>query len=449
MAGTRAVVVALVLATTLQVPTGASAVPSRPGGAVAVPSRKPAAPAHPSGPTRINDVDGDGRVDIVGLDEGSEGAGRVGGVRVLFASGKVQTITREQLGDPVMTDTQFGAGFTVADLDFDGYADVLVSDWTMDGYRGVVWAIRGSADGISADRVIVIARGTEKHPIGSSLAFVPEPQPVLAVGVPSSPDDGPGGVMLYRVGPTGRLGAHRYVTLGSPGITRAVGGGSTFGRTMASAGDLLVLGASDTGPRDASGSAWVFQLLPGLKYWVTRVAQDRWGLPGRPEDLDQFGTDVSVVDDTVAVSVPGETVRGARLKGAVEWFRVERTGHGLRIHPGRLISTLDSGQQPEIDPIEGRGAQVMVGPLCPGGYAVVINAGPVAIPLDASSDCRPQLPSGIAFTLLRGQSGVDRPAVLKDDTFTVGTLPDTSSLEAASDLLDWSADHAAFAAPAA
>jgi hypothetical protein len=435
---------ALALLTLPGPPVPAAAAPHTP----AVASALPAAPEHPTGPTRINDVDGDGRVDVVGLDVGSEESGRPGGVRVLFASGKSQTITRAQLGDPPMEDTMFGEGFTVADLNFDGYADILVSDWTMADYSGVVWAIWGSAQGISIDRVSILAKGTAAHPLGTSLAFITEPEPVLAVGVAGAPNDGPYGVMLYRVEPSGRLGAHRYLRMGSPGIASGGNPLAQFATVTASAGDLLVLGAADGGPRDASGTVWVLQLLPGLTYWATRVDQDRWGLPGRSEALDRFGEDISVVDDVVVVSVPGETVHGTKLKGAVQSLRVERTGHGLRIHPGRLITALDSGQKTVLDATR-RGTEVMVGVLCPNTYGVVINAGPVAVPLEKGSNCSPQLPSGTAFTLLRDGKGVDRPAVLQESTFTIGTPPDASQLETGSDSHTWLATEAVFAEPAA
>ena len=93
--------------------------------AVAAPTALPSRPAAPrTVPTRINDVDGDGRVDVVMLDAGKGQYGdgeseqekaenRIGGIRVLFADGKVQTVTRDHLGLPPFNNSRFGAALTV------------------------------------------------------------------------------------------------------------------------------------------------------------------------------------------------------------------------------------------------------------------------------------------------------------------------------------------------
>jgi hypothetical protein len=438
MTRTRSILV-LVVAVALAGPAATvSATP--PASPVPLPSPAPAANPAPKHATSVNDVDGDGAADLVGLVSGQ-------GVRVLYANRAPQTVTREQLGDPEAEDTVFGGGFTVADLNADGYADILVSDWTMNDYRGVVWAIWGSADGISAKHVTVLLKGTDhQHPVGSSLAFVPRPEPVLAVG--TAPAEGNGGVLLYRVEPSGRLGAHRFLTIGSPGL-HDPGSDLQFGRRAAASGDLLALGAPNAGTGDYRGAVWVFQLLPGLRYWVTKVTQDTSGVPGRSEDADAFGSDVSMVGDWVVVSVPGETVRGTNVAGAVQPLEIVRTPHGLRVHAERMITAHRTGQKAAVD---GR-REIQAGWICLGIPGVLINAGPVAVPLFETPECEDglQLPEGrLAGVLRSGTQGLDVPVTVTGSMLSLGWSADVSTRDpSAPGPALWDVRQAVFAAPIA
>ena len=197
----------------------------------------PAASAEPAGPedartapvaapkkaTRINDIDGDGRLDVVFVDRGTEqedeGPSRPGSVQVLFGNGKVQHVTYAELGRPKSNDSELGAGLVVGDLNQDGYADVVVSDPNADpDSSGAVWAIWGAPTGISASRTTLLIRGRHLDTVGGSIAFVPLPEPVLAIGSAVDHTGHAGHVDLYRVTSDGRLGAHRRVTIGSPGL---------------------------------------------------------------------------------------------------------------------------------------------------------------------------------------------------------------------------------------
>ncbi len=142
----------------------ATADDARPRDASRVPT---AAPDRPTRPTRINDVDGDGRLDVVFVDPGEisttegDGAGRPGSVQVLFGDGKLQQVTTVELHDRLFEDSAFGSGLVVGDLNRDGYADIVVSDQFALDYRGRVWALWGSAAGISAARTTVLATGEQ------------------------------------------------------------------------------------------------------------------------------------------------------------------------------------------------------------------------------------------------------------------------------------------------
>lgn len=442
-----AILLACALAWGLQLPASSAAAAPPSGLAGGVPVKAVAAPLEQG----LIDVDGDGRYDLVGLD-----ARR--GVRVLFGNGTTQTVERAQLGDPEAAHTAFGAGFVVADLNADGYSDILLSDWTMNHRRGVVWVIWGSASGVSSGRTAVLLKGTDvRRPLGASLAFVPARQPVLAVGVKGLKH--PGGIMLFRVGPTGRPGAHRFITVGSAGVTGSWGPEVDFGGVLSASGDLLVVGAAKAGPKADGGAVWVFQLLPGLRYWVARITRDTPGVPGRAEAGDAFGTDVSVLNDWVAVSAPGQRVRGTKLRGAVQGFRVERTGHGLRIHPGRVVTARNGGWATGLSDAP-RARQVLV-TWSMGDYGVVINAGPVQTWLTRGfqSDVgTAPLVSGTTFTLVRSPKSTqpgddatleyDLPAVVNGSTITVGQPGSVVERDAGSDST-WDASAAVFAAPAA
>ncbi len=347
------------------VPT-ASADGARPQEVVRLPA---AAPDKPSRPTRINDIDGDGKLDVVFANNGrsadDDHPGRDGSVQVLFGDGKLQRVTTTQLHDRLFEDSSFGSALVVGDLNRDGYADIVVADQFALEYRGRVWALWGSAAGISASRTTVLATGGKG--IGHSLAFVPLPEPVLAIGTTLADAH----VDLYRVRNDGRLGEGRRVTIGSPGIVGRNFEQTDFGESLSASGDLLVIGAPTAGAIWTAGAAYVLQLQPGLRYWATRVMQGSRGVPGAQEKFDAFGQAVSVLDDRVAIGVPSEQLGAHETAGAIQLLRVERTGHGLRIHPGRLLTQASAGVPGDVGDIHILGAEVLVTRLCAHGYGVI------------------------------------------------------------------------------
>lgn len=347
---------------------------------VAAPSASAEPAAAPRTATRINDIDGDGKLDVVFVDRGTEqedeGPSRPGSVQVLFGNGKVQHVTYAELGRPKSNDSELGAGLVVGDLNQDGYADVVVSDPNADpDSSGAVWAIWGAPTGISASRTTLLIRGRHLDTVGGSIAFVPLPEPVLAIGSAVDHTGHAGHVDLYRVTSDGRLGAHRRVTIGSPGIAGAAPQDAGFGWSLAASGNLLVIGAPGAGPVEDAGAAYILQLLPGLKYWATRVLQGSRGVPGTPEKSDGLGTFVSVLNDRVAIGVPYERLRGHEFAGAIQLLRVERTPRGLRVHPGRLVSQASPGIPGALGTNHFLGAEVLVTRLCARGYGVLTGEG--------------------------------------------------------------------------
>jgi hypothetical protein len=330
--------------------------------------------AAPRQATRINDIDGDGKLDVVFVDSGvpaeiaADEKERPGSVQVLFGDGKIQHVSTVQLHDGLFGDSSFGSALVVGDLNRDGYADVVVADQSAgESYSGRVWALWGSAAGISARRTTVLATGRQES-IGTSMAFIPFPEPVLAIGASAI---GTGFVDLYRVKRDGRLGDRRRITIGSPGIVGRAYPEAGFGSSMAASGDLLVIGAPGAGAIWTAGAAYVLQLQPGLRYWATRVMQGSRGVPGAQEKFDSFGLAVSILDDRVAIGVPGEQLGVNESAGAIQLLRVERTGHGLRIHPGRLLTQASPGVPGDIGENHIFGEGVLVARLCARGYGVI------------------------------------------------------------------------------
>ncbi len=370
----------------------------------------------PRAATRINDVDGDGRVDLVFVlgDRRAEDPADRPRLQVRFADGDIQSITAEEMGDEIFEDSTFGRGLAVGDLNADGCADIIVSDTSAGpSYNGRVWAVWGSADGISAKRVTVLTTGRRSESIGQAVAFVPLPEPVLAV---SGYHSRLGTVTLHRVTPSGRLGAARQLRMGSPGIVGTAQPEAGFGNSMAASGDLLVLAASTV------EAVYVLQLQPGLRYWATRVRQGSRGVPGTPEEFDGFGTDVSILGDRVAIAVL-EGVGRHESAGAVQALRVERTGHGLRIHPGRLITQASAGIPGTVGKDRNFGLDLIVTTVCPGIRGVLTRerrTSPLTVPFAATERCpglwldhptvryspsQPDVQEWADFTVLR-----DRPA---------------------------------------
>jgi hypothetical protein len=328
--------------------------------------------AAPRQATRINDIDGDGSLDVVFVDSGepadtaADEKGYPGSVQVVFGDGRIQRVSTVPLHDGLFEDSSFGSGLVVGDLNRDGYADVVVSDPSTMGYRGRVWALWGSPAGISASRTTVLVTGGEG--VGGSLAFVPLPEPVLAI---SSRVSGAGYVDLYRLRNDGRLGQRRRITIASPGIVGRAFAETGFGSVMSASGDLLVIGAPEAGAIWTAGAAYVLQLQPGLRYWATRVMQGSRGVPGAQEEFDAFGQAVSILDDRVAIGVPGEQLGVNESAGAIQLLRVERTGHGLRIRAGSLLTQASPGVPGDIGENHILGENVLVTRLCAQGYGVI------------------------------------------------------------------------------
>ena len=202
--------------------------------------------------------------------------------------------------------------------------------------------------------------------LGRSLAFVPLPEPVLTMAHSSRTHTS----TCTGCGTTDGSGTapdhHRFA-----GDRRQDFEETAFGDSLSASGDLLVIGAPEPGAIWTAGAAYVLQLQRGLGYWATRVMQGSRGVPGAQEEFDAFGQAVSVLDDRVAIGVPSEQLGVHETAGAIQLLRVERTGHGLRIHPGRLLTQASAGVPGDIGDIHVLGDPLLVTKLCEQDYGVI------------------------------------------------------------------------------
>lgn len=331
-----------------------------------------AAPAAaPTAPARINDIDGDGKVDIVVAGTAkSDVYYQSDRILVRYGNGRVQTITGAQIGDQPSADgdTYFGARLVVGDLNRDGFADVVVTDGKTGGRMKIsVWALWGGAEGLSPSRSTRLIKsitnewGTQQT---SRIAFIPLPEPVLAIGTDESRG---GSLRLYPVKADGTLGTHRLLSLSTPGMPGYAKYASTWGHELSASGNLLVVGEGDYGKkRSGSGAVWVLNLLPGLKYTVTKVTQATPGIPGLAEEGDSFGSAVSVLGDRVVVSSRFEDVGDVWAAGAVTSFRVRLAAGVPQVYGGVSLTQDSPGVPGDVTQRNGFGAAVAAIELCDG-----------------------------------------------------------------------------------
>jgi hypothetical protein len=334
-----------------------------------------------------DDFNGDGRRDLAygGYDDVDREGGTVTvvyGTATGLDTAHPKYLHQDSAGIPGAgeEDDQFGESLASADLNKDGYADLVVGNSMehvgSDDYRGTVTVVWGSKSGLSGGTNLTPAGGAGGY-FGRDLAtgdFTGDGSPDLAV-------IGGGETWLYR-GPftkSGTTGKVSEIDKESGWYSTALGAGKVDGDGRT---DLVVIGTEITGS-DIRERAWFLKgTSTGLASGASRTLSDRqeglypspvigdfdkngygdialgvpdkdsgkgavtiWrgtasgpgtsttftqatsGVSGSPEAGDDFGYAISAADANgdgyadLAVGVPHEDVEGLQDQGGVHVFR--------------------------------------------------------------------------------------------------------------------------------
>lgn len=329
-------------------------------------------------PSVGSDLDGDGLPDVAVADPdatvgGAVGAGRVvvsfgtradvpgGGRSVVVAQGSGSVGGAAEAGD------HFGAALSVADLDCDGYADLVVGVPGEDvggasdsGLVQVVWGAAGGPGTGRASRSLDQSTfGLRRHAgdrlgaavdaqeqVGNDSTEAPEAYAV-AVGVPGYDVSGhrDAGLVAYEA-PDTRTGvlADAWFTQDSRGVPGKAESGDQLGSVVAlvyPAGGEDELGLLAGAPQEDVGSAkdaGAVTYVEGLGSGALRgtgLDQGTAGVPGAPEKGDRFGASLATtsegLDTEVAVGVPGEDLGRTKDAGTVQRFSYD--GDDFRASP--------------------------------------------------------------------------------------------------------------------
>lgn len=323
--------------------------------------------------TRITDVDGDGRPDIVWSDPSEA-------VAVAYGNGRVQSVDPASLGVTRGSDqlTAFGSDVAVGDLNRDGFSDVVAVDASgsvREKDVTAVWVLWGGEDGLSVRRAEVLATA----PAWSGpVAVIAQPTPVVALSTREG-RRGNGTVRLYPVRGDGRLGTYRLLGQDAAGLHGRIDkvATSNFGELLAASGDRLVIGDPaylDTPTSAADGALWVLRLRAGLRFDAVKVTRAGLGLKRGTRFTESFVRSVSVLGDRVVVG-SDQGWAGHESAGSVTTFTVEARAGELRVG-GAAEFTKDS---PGVPGTAGRtdlwGARVQAVELCDGVPGALVLGG--------------------------------------------------------------------------
>ncbi|CCK28642.1 mucin-2 [Streptomyces davaonensis JCM 4913] len=348
-------------------------------------------PASAAVAKHYDDFNGDGHRDVAY--GGYNDDGRVGGtVTVVYgtASGPgtpIQRIHQDTAGIPGSgeEDDRFGESLASADLNKDGYADLVVGNPTehvgSEQYRGSVTIVWGSASGLSGGTEVTPKSGAQGH-FGSDVAtgdFNGDGSPDLAVvggyetwlyrgsfgrsgstGSVSKIDKVDAGWYSYGLA-AGRINGDSktdlvilgeqfvdgqtverawYLKGSASGLTS--GPSKTVAATTAAIGDFDKNGYGDIAfgrpySHDGKGSLLVWRGTSSGPSGSAMYNQASSGVSGSPEADDNFGYALSAGDvdgdgyADLAVGVPHEDVNGSEDQGGVHLFRGGAGGlSGLR-----------------------------------------------------------------------------------------------------------------------
>ena len=331
-----------------------------------------------------SDFNNDGRSDTVVADPHAtvDGLAEAGRINVLFgdADGLVGEGARAviyqglgSIGGIAESGDHFGASMAVADIDCDGYTDVVVGipDEDINGQSdsGYVQVIFGSAGGLSAGKAsrnltqtnvgLPITAGDQFGYAVDALEDVGQggtPAPdayAIAIGAPGADVDGKNdsGLVAFLAALDGG-NSSSVTTQSSPGIPGAAEAGDRFGAAVslnylsgvASIVDCAVgIPNEDVGSAKDAGAVTVVQDIYEAAEAGIGLDQNAAGVPGGAESGDLYGRSLDTVKvggtSRLAVGVPGEDVGRDARAGVVQLF----SSDGEDIDPGKVLSQDTSG----------------------------------------------------------------------------------------------------------
>ena len=338
-----------------------------------------------------SDFNNDGRSDTIVADPYAtvEGQAEAGRIVVLFgdADGLVGEGARGvinqglgSIGGIVESGDHFGASTAVADIDCDGFTDVVVGTPNEDingqsdsGYAQVIF---GSVTGLSMGKAsrnltqtnfgLPITAGDQFGYAVDALEDVgqggtpADSAYAIAIGTPGANVDGQNdaGLVAFQAALDGG-NVSTFTTQNSPGIPGAAEAGDRFGAAVSlnylSGVDDFVDCAvgvpnEDVGSAANAGAVTIVQDIYDFAEAGIGLDQNAAGVPGSAESGDLFGRSLDTVQvggtSRLAVGVPGENVGSESDAGVVQLF----SSDGVDLDPGPSLSQDTAGVSDSTQP---------------------------------------------------------------------------------------------------
>jgi len=274
------------------------------------------------------------------------GDNEIGAVDLFLTDGSVQILTERKLGlvqEYQSNFNRFGTAVAVADLNADGYPDLVVGapGDRLDGSTpGHVDVLLGSAEGITSQGATILASPAKTgDEFGTALAIS---DGTLWIGAPGTDTSGTGtaGTGTAGTGTAGTGAVYRYsidssgkateqgistdASLGNPTLQA----GERFGEVLAPTSDGVIVGVPQFTIGSTKAAGQIVQLhLAGKAITAERWNQNSPGVPGTAEAGDHFGAAVSTFG--LAVGIPGEDVGKLTDAGSVQNFTLSKAGNHL------------------------------------------------------------------------------------------------------------------------
>ena len=294
-------------------------------------------------PHSVFDLNGDGLPDLA-IGAPSEDVGAIadaGTVTVLYGApdgtyGRTGSlaISQESVGQRSETGDRFGAAIVLAEVTGDAYVDLVIGAPGEDRGAGQVVVVHGSRTGITGTKRTVLQQGRAgaagAAEAGDGFGSAISVGDGLWIGAPGE-DLGratnAGTATVFQIKPVRTAGSiqHQQGARRVPGTPES---GDRFGAAIAGGGTLIGVPGEDIGRiTDAGLVAW------NLTHTLTQATS---GVPGDPEQGDQFGASVAaaITDatdeearqpgeqvtpellDLISIGAPGEDVGAVKDAGA-------------------------------------------------------------------------------------------------------------------------------------